>query len=84
MGILYWILLGLVVGALAKLIVPGKQGGGIILTIVLGIVGAFLGGWIGTLLGLGSVDGFNLTSILLATGGAIIVILIYSALKKKR
>lgn len=83
MGILYWILLGLVVGLLAKLIVPGKQGGGIILTIILGIVGAFLGGWIGTLLGIGSVDGFNLTSILLATGGAIIVILIYSALKKK-
>jgi uncharacterized membrane protein YeaQ/YmgE (transglycosylase-associated protein family) len=83
MGILYWILLGLLVGALAKLIVPGKQGGGIIVTIVLGIVGAFLGGWIGTLLGLGSVNGFNLTSILLATGGAIIVILIYNALKKK-
>lgn len=84
MGILYWILLGLVVGALAKLIVPGKQGGGIILTIVLGIVGAFLGGWIGTLLGLGSVDGFNLTSILLATGGAILVLVIYGALKKKK
>ncbi len=83
MGILYWILLGLVVGLLAKLIVPGKQGGGIILTIILGIVGAFLGGWIGSLLGIGSVDGFNLTSILLATGGAIIVILVYSALKKK-
>lgn len=84
MGILYWILLGLIVGALARLIVPGKQPGGIIVTIILGIVGAFLGGWIGTLLGLGSVNGFNLTSILLATGGAIIVILIYSALKKKR
>lgn len=71
MGILYWILLGLIVGALARLIVPGKQPGGIIVTIILGIVGAFLGGWIGTLLGLGSVNGFNLTSILLATGGAI-------------
>jgi len=65
------------------LIVPGKQPGGIIVTIILGIVGAFLGGWIGTLLGLGSVNGFNLTSILLATGGAIIIILIYNALKKK-
>ncbi|HNU76728.1 MAG: GlsB/YeaQ/YmgE family stress response membrane protein [Prolixibacteraceae bacterium] len=83
MGILYWILLGLIVGALARLIVPGKQPGGIIVTIILGIVGAFLGGWIGTLLGLGSVNGFNLTSILLATGGAIIIILIYNALKKK-
>ena len=50
MGILYWILLGLIVGALARLIVPGKQPGGIIVTIILGIVGAFLGGWIGTLL----------------------------------
>ena len=83
MGILYWILLGLIVGALARLIVPGKQPSGIIVTIILGIVGAFLGGWIGTLLGLGSVNGFNLTSILLATGGAIIIILIYNALKKK-
>ncbi len=78
-----WILLGLIVGALAKLIVPGKQGLGIIMTIILGVVGALLGGWLGTLFGLGTVSGFNLTSILLATGGAIIVILIFNALKKK-
>ncbi len=83
MGILSWILLGLIVGALAKLIVPGKQPGGIIVTIILGIVGAFLGGFLGTLLGIGSVSGFNFTSILLATGGAIIIILIYNALRKK-
>jgi uncharacterized membrane protein YeaQ/YmgE (transglycosylase-associated protein family) len=83
MGILSWLVLGLVVGLLAKLIMPGKQGFGIILTIVLGIVGALLGGWLGTLLGLGTVSGFNLGSILLATGGAIIVLLLYGALRKK-
>ncbi len=84
MGFLSWLVLGLIVGMLAKLIVPGKQGGGIILTILLGVVGGILGGWLGTALGLGTVNGLNLGSILLATGGAIIVILIYSALKKRR
>ena len=48
MGILAWILLGLVAGALAKFIMPGQQGGGIILTIVLGVVGALVGGFLGT------------------------------------
>lgn len=83
MGVLYWIVLGLVVGLLAKLIMPGKQGLGIIMTIILGIVGAVVGGFIGTLLGLGDITGFNLTSILLATGGAILVLILYGMLKKK-
>ena len=47
MGIFSWIILGIIAGALAKLILPGKQGGGIIVTMILGIVGAFLGGWLG-------------------------------------
>lgn len=83
MGVLSWIVLGLVVGLLAKLIMPGKQGLGIIMTIILGIVGAVVGGFIGTLLGLGDITGFNLTSILLATGGAILVLILYGMLKKK-
>lgn len=83
MGILYWILLGLVVGALAKLLVPGKGPGGIIVTIIIGVLGALLGGWIGTKLGLGSVQGFDLTSILLATGGSVLLILLYNLIKKK-
>lgn len=83
MGILSWILLGLIVGALAKFIVPGKGPGGIVVTIILGIVGAFLGGYLGTLLGIGSVSGFDIKSILLATGGGVILIVIYNALKKK-
>ena len=53
MGIFSWIILGLIAGALAKWLMPGEQGGGWILTMVLGIVGAFVGGWIGTLIGFG-------------------------------
>jgi uncharacterized membrane protein YeaQ/YmgE (transglycosylase-associated protein family) len=83
MGILSWIVLGLLVGVLAKLIMPGKQGFGFIMTIILGIVGAFVGGFIGTLLGIGDIKGFDLVSILLATGGAILVLIIYGMLKKK-
>ncbi len=83
MGILYWILLGLVVGALAKLLVPGKGPGGIIVTIIIGVLGALLGGWIGTKLGLGSVQGFDLTSILLATGGSVLLIILYNLIRKK-
>lgn len=83
MGILYWILLGLVVGALAKLLVPGKGPGGIIVTIIIGVLGALLGGWLGTEFGLGSVRGFDLTSILLATGGSVLLIILYNLIKKK-
>jgi uncharacterized membrane protein YeaQ/YmgE (transglycosylase-associated protein family) len=71
MGILSWIVLGLIVGVLAKWIMPGPDPGGTILTIVLGIAGAFVGGFIGSFLGLGSVTGFNLGSLALATVGAL-------------
>jgi uncharacterized membrane protein YeaQ/YmgE (transglycosylase-associated protein family) len=74
MGLLSWILLGLVVGALAKWIMPGPDPGGIGMTILLGIAGAFLGGLIGTALGLGSVSGFNVGSLALATGGAVLIL----------
>jgi uncharacterized membrane protein YeaQ/YmgE (transglycosylase-associated protein family) len=53
MGILAWIVLGLIAGALAKLLMPGKDGGGWIITMVLGIAGAFVGGYLGSLLGIG-------------------------------
>ena len=84
MGILAWIVMGLIVGVLAKLIMPGKDPGGFIVTILLGIVGAFVGGYIGSALGLGDVDGFNLGSILIATGGAILVLIIYRLVTKKK
>lgn len=81
MGILSWIILGLIAGALAKWLMPGRQGGGWILTMVLGIVGAFVGGWLGTLVGFGSVTGINIGSIVTAVVGALVVLLIHRALK---
>lgn len=77
MSILGWIVFGLIAGAIAKFIMPGAQGGGWLITIILGIVGAFVGGWIGTMLGWGSVDEFDFRSMLLAIGGALIVLWIY-------
>ena len=71
MGILSWIIMGLIVGVLAKWIMPGKDPGGLIVTILIGIAGAFIGGFIGTLLGLGGVTGINIISIALAVGGGL-------------
>ena len=82
MGILSWIIMGLVVGVIAKLIMPGKDPGGFIVTILIGIAGAFFGGFIGSLLGIGSVTGFNLVSFLLAIGGSIILLILYRVIKK--
>jgi len=70
-GILSWIVLGLVVGVLAKWIMPGPDPGGIVVTILLGIGGSVVGGFLGSLLGLGGVSGFNLGSLVLAVVGAL-------------
>ena len=82
MGIFTSIFLGLLVGVLAKWIMPGKDPGGIFVTIVLGIAGAMIGGFVGTQLGIGDVTGFNLISIALATGGAILLLVIYRIVTK--
>ncbi|MFN2437896.1 MAG: GlsB/YeaQ/YmgE family stress response membrane protein [Chitinophagaceae bacterium] len=84
MGILSWILLGLVAGAIAKALHPGRDPQGCIVTMIIGIIGAVLGGWISTLLGWGTVDGFNLYSILVATGGAVLALVIYNAITGRR
>jgi uncharacterized membrane protein YeaQ/YmgE (transglycosylase-associated protein family) len=75
---LYWILLGLVAGTLAKFLVPGRDPSGCVVTIVLGIIGAFLGGFIGTKIGWGTVTtgSFDFRSIALATLGAIVLLLV--------
>ncbi|KKD01060.1 GlsB/YeaQ/YmgE family stress response membrane protein [Photobacterium sp. WH77] len=78
MGIFSWIILGLIAGALAKWLMPGKDGGGWIVTMALGIVGAFVGGWVGSLIGLGPVTGVNIGSLITATLGAFIVLLVYN------
>ena len=78
MSILAFLLLGLIAGAIAKLILPGKQGGGWFITLLLGVVGALLGGWLGSLIfGVGLEEFWDLSTWLLAIGGAIIVLLIY-------
>jgi len=81
MGILSWIVLGLIAGALAKWIMPGDDPGGIIVTIIIGIVGGIIGGAVGSALGFGSVSGFNITSVLLAVGGAVVLLIGYRAIK---
>lgn len=75
---LYWILLGLVAGALAKFLVPGRDPSGCIITIILGIGGAFLGGWLGTFFGWGRIDQgtLNVRSIAIATVGAAVLLLL--------
>ena len=83
MGILSWILFGLIAGVLAKWIMPGDDPGGIIITILIGIVGAFVGGYVGTLLGLGTVDGFDVRSFFIAVLGAIILLAGYRVITKK-
>lgn len=82
MGFLTWIILGGIVGFIAKLIMPGKDPGGFIITILLGIAGAFVGGYISTLLGFGSVTGFNVISLVIAVVGALILLLLYRMIKK--
>ncbi|MET3923445.1 GlsB/YeaQ/YmgE family stress response membrane protein [Arthrobacter sp. UYEF20] len=85
MGILGFLLLGLIAGAIAKAILPGRQGGGWVLTLVLGVVGAILGGWIGSLIfGGGLGDFFNLRTWLLSILGAVIVLLIFGAVSGRR
>ena len=82
MGYLSWIVLGILAGALAKLLMPGKDGGGWFLTMVLGIAGAFVGGYLGTMTGIGgSADGVNLGSIATATVGAFVLLFVYRLVK---
>lgn len=77
MGILSWILFGLIAGALAKWIMPGEDPGGCVMTMVIGVVGAVVGGWIATMLGMGGIDGFNLGSMLVAVLGAVLLLWVY-------
>ena len=85
MGFFSFLLLGLVAGALAKLIIPGRQGGGWFLTLLLGVVGAMLGGWLGGLIFNVNLEGFfSLSTWLLAIGGSIVVLLIYGLITGRR
>jgi uncharacterized membrane protein YeaQ/YmgE (transglycosylase-associated protein family) len=85
MGILAWIVLGLVAGFLANLLMPGKGPAGLVWTILLGIAGALVGGFIGShFLGFGEITGFDLRSVLLAVGGAVVLLLVFGFLKRSK
>ncbi|ROO29684.1 membrane protein [Salinisphaera orenii MK-B5] len=83
MGIIAWIIFGLIAGAVAKLLMPGDDPGGIIVTIVIGILGAVVGGFIATALGFGAVSGFNLGSFVVAVLGAILLLWLYRVAKSR-
>lgn len=84
MGIIAWIVFGLIAGLLAKFIMPGRDPGGWIITILLGIAGALLGGFIGQALGFGGVSGFNLGSMIIAILGAILLLALYRMTRRGR
>ncbi len=85
MGIIGWIILGLLAGAIAKAILPGNQGGGWLITLVLGVVGALLGGFIGSALFNAPLeDFFSIQTWLLAIGGSIVVLLIFGLVTRGR
>src|SRR5258708_28575065 len=84
MGILAWIVLGLIGGAIAKALMPGKDPGGIIVTMLIGIVGAFIGGFIGNLITGAGLNGFSLWSIVLAVIGAMLLLWVYRLTTRNR
>ena len=85
MGFLAFLLLGLIAGSIAKLILPGRQNGGWFATLILGVVGAMLGGWLGSVLFNAPLEEFfSIQTWLVAIGGSLIVLLIYGALTAGR
>jgi uncharacterized membrane protein YeaQ/YmgE (transglycosylase-associated protein family) len=84
MGILSWLIFGLIAGAIAKLLTPGRDVGGCIVTTILGIVGALLGGWIATLFGFGGVMSFDLRSLGVAVLGAVLLLVLLRVVSGRR
>jgi uncharacterized membrane protein YeaQ/YmgE (transglycosylase-associated protein family) len=83
MSLLAWIGLGLLAGLIAKALVPGPHG--CIITVVIGIAGALLGGWLSTLLGFGGLaGGFDLRNLIIATLGAVVLLVVFRLLAGRR
>lgn len=83
MGIIAWVVFGLIAGAIARFIMPGKQPVGLVATILVGVGGAVVGGLIGTQLGFGKVSGFNLGSFAIAVVGALVLLYAYQLLRNR-
>ncbi|MFE5809388.1 GlsB/YeaQ/YmgE family stress response membrane protein [Streptomyces sp. NPDC056491] len=86
MGIITWILIGLFAGIIAKMLMPGKDPGGIIITILIGIVGGLLGGWLGKVIfGVDSIDGFfEISTWVAAIVGSLILLVVFRLFKRAR
>ncbi|HBF85006.1 MULTISPECIES: GlsB/YeaQ/YmgE family stress response membrane protein [Streptomyces] len=86
MGIIAWILIGLIAGFIAKAIMPGKDPGGVIITILIGIVGGLLGGWLGKVIfGVDSINGFfHLSTWIAAIVGSVILLALYRLITGNR
>ncbi len=84
MGPVSWIFIGLLAGALAKFFMPGKDPGGCLVTILIGIAGAFVGGLIASYVGFGGVSGPNLPTLLTATGGAFVLLFVLRLFRGSR
>jgi uncharacterized membrane protein YeaQ/YmgE (transglycosylase-associated protein family) len=82
MGIISWVVMGLIAGVLAKFLLPGKDPGGLVVTILIGIGGGIVGGYLGSFFGIGTVTGFDVMSLLLAVGGAVVLLVLYRAVRK--
>lgn len=82
MGILAWIILGLIAGIVAKLLMPGDDPGGFFITILIGVAGALIGGAIAAALGWGGVSGINLGSIVVAVLGSILLLFVYRVARR--
>jgi uncharacterized membrane protein YeaQ/YmgE (transglycosylase-associated protein family) len=85
-GIIAWILIGLLAGAIAKLLLPGKDPGGIIITMLIGVAGGLLGGWLGKVVfGVDSIDGFfDGSTWIAAIAGSLILLILYRVLTGNR
>ena len=82
-SIITWIVLGFIIGALAKFIMPGRDPGGFIVTTLLGIAGAFVGGFISNLLGFGNLNSFSVIGIVFSVIGAVVLLAVYRMLVKR-
>ena len=84
MGLLSWIVMGLLAGALARFLTPGEDAMGCLLTILTGVIGAVVGGFVATLLGFGGFKGFDIYSLIVATLGAVVCLFLVKLFRPVR
>jgi uncharacterized membrane protein YeaQ/YmgE (transglycosylase-associated protein family) len=84
MGLLSWIVFGLIAGGIAKFLMPGRDPGGCIMTVIIGVVGALLGGFLATHLGFGGISGFDLRSLGIAILGSIVLLILWRMISGRR